>query len=146
MKKTGSLKDALAKYGQGGNKVLRVGFFESATYANADGESLPVAQVAAWNEFGTESIPPRPFFRTTIRENKKNWVNSAAKLSKEHGTDKALALVGEHIKGQLTESITSWTEPPNAPATVKKKGFDAPLRDTMTMARSIGVEVSDDES
>lgn len=146
MKKTGCLKTALAKYGQGKNKVVRVGFFETAKYANTKGEGLPVAQVAAWNEYGTENIPPRPFFRTTIRENKDKWIKAVPHLAKQHGTEKALQLIGEHIKGQLTETITTWTEPPNAPATVKKKGFDAPLRDTMTMTRSIGVEVSDDES
>ena len=33
-------------------------------------KKTPVAAVAAWNEFGTETIPERPFFRTALEEAK----------------------------------------------------------------------------
>ena len=59
MKKTGSLKAALEKLGNS-KKVLRVGFLETAKYDNAEGEALPVAQVAYWNEYGaTINVPAR---------------------------------------------------------------------------------------
>ena len=93
----------------------------------------------------TITIPARPFFRTTIRQNRSKWVNSMPALIKHHDSTKALALVGEMMKGDLVESIMTWTEPPNSKLTIAKKGRDAPLRDTMQMARSIGVEVSDDD-
>ena len=57
---------------------LKVGWFESANY---DGET-PVAQVAFWQEFGTRTAPPRPFFRPAIEDNQSKWaelVDSGAK-------------------------------------------------------------------
>lgn len=147
MKKTGSLKAALEKL-SGKAKVVRVGFLEEATYPNADGESLPVAQVAYWNEYGTEDIPPRPFFRKTIAENSPDWGKQAAQLLKSNNYDVDITLnkLGEHIKGQVTEAILTYEDPPNAPSTIKKKGFNAPLRDTGTMSKLISYEVGDDES
>lgn len=187
MKKTGSLSKALKAYAEDSQK-LRVGIFETATYAGAEDEQLHVAQVAFWNEYGVEievperqstiyrlinqksgefkrngrfvrkavsnfatthtspahkiNIPPRPFFRSTVRENKDKWVASLPELVEKQGINKGLSLLGEVIKGDLVESIMTWTTPPNAISTIKLKGRDAPLRDTMQMSRSIGVEVS----
>ena len=60
---------------------LNVGFFEGATYPHSNGSSAgnpypdgtPVAAVAAFNEFGTDRIPPRPFMRQTIAKNQAAW-------------------------------------------------------------------------
>ncbi len=159
MKKTGSLKAALEKL-SGKAKVVRVGFLEEATYPNVDGEPLPVAQVAYWNEYGTTGeidvegggffhhIPPRPFFRKTIAEHSSEWGKQAAQLLKSNNYDVDITLnkLGEHIKGQITEAILTYEDPPNAPSTIKKKGFNAPLRDTGTMSKLISYEVGDDES
>ena len=142
MKKTGEgLAKALQRLQQE-NVVLRVGIIESATYP--DGES--VAQVAFWNEYGTATTPPRPFFRQTIRDNKAGWSLSVQNLLKSHDAEMALNLLGQHIQGQLVQTINGWAAPPNAAATVAKKGFNAPLRDTMQMARTINYEVGSDES
>jgi hypothetical protein len=48
---------------------LQVGWFSSANYD----DSLPVAQVAFWQEFGTKTAPPRPFFRPAVADNKTKW-------------------------------------------------------------------------
>lgn len=191
MKKTGDLSDALKKYAAGKNKKVRVGIFESATYAQADKEPLHVAQVAYWNEYGAQiqvpehqvtvyrlvsektgdfrlngrfvkqskanfatthtvpahtiNIPARSFFRKTVRTHKGEWIKALPGLVNQHGATKGLELVGEAMKGDLVESIMTWTDPPNSKATIAKKGRDAPLRDTMQMSRSIGVEVSDND-
>lgn len=144
MKKTGvGLGNALSKYADS-KKFVLVGFFEEAKYP--DGTS--VAQVAYWNEYGTIHSPTRPFFRKTIRDNQSSWQDKLKQLVELYkgDTEKVLLLLGEIIKGDLYTTITTWTEPPNAPSTIRKKGFNAPLRDTMQKARSIGVEVTDDES
>lgn len=141
MKKTGDLGASLKKFIQE-KKVLRVGFIDEATYP----DGTPVAQVAFWDEYGTENSPPRPFFRETIKENQAEWVKSVGNLAKNGDTDKALGLLGEQITGQIVQAITTFDDPPNAESTIKKKGFNAPLRDTMKMARSVGYEVSEDES
>lgn len=140
MKKKGSLANALAKY-KDMNASVRVGVLEDATYP--DGTN--VAQVAFWNEYGTATSPPRGFFRYTVNENRKNWVLSVKNLMKMHNDpQKVMGLMGEHIKGQIVQSIVTWTDPPNAPYTVAKKGFNAPLRDTMQMSRSISWELNEE--
>lgn len=123
---------------------VRVGIIEQANYDGSDGES--VAQVAFWNEYGTANIPPRPFFRNTIARHKDEWPKQAAALMEANGGDvrQTLELMGEGVKGQLVETIQDFREPPNAAATVKKKGFDKPLIDTGTLWRSIDYEVTNE--
>lgn len=141
MKKVGSLASALKKYSEM-NASVRVGVLENATYP----DGTPVAMVAFWNEYGTKTSPVRAFFRTTVSDQKKNWVLSVQNLMKMHDDPKkVMGLIGEHIRGQVVQSINTWTDPPNAPYTVAKKGFNSPLRDTMQMARSISFEVGGDE-
>lgn len=50
-------------------ETLQVGWFSSANYT----DSLSVAQVAFWQEFGTKTAPPRPFFRPAVAENEGKW-------------------------------------------------------------------------
>ena len=123
---------------------VRVGIIEQANYDGSDGES--VAQVAFWNEYGTATVPPRPFFRNTIAEHKDEWPKQATALMEAGSGDvrQTLELMGEGVKGQIVETIQAFREPPNAAATVKKKGFDKPLIDTGTLWRSIDYEVADE--
>lgn len=134
-----ALKEIVAKMTNA--STVRVGFPADATYP--DGTSLPL--VAAIQEYGAPSrgIPPRPFMRNTVAEHGSEWPDAAASLLVASGYDaaKTLGLVGEGIKGQLEQSIVGFASPPNAPSTIAKKGFDAPLRDTGHMLNSITVEV-----
>ena len=130
-----ALKQAVDKAASG---TVRVGIIESQTYPN--GES--VAQVAYWNEYGTATIPARPFFRNTIAEGQGEWADKAAELLKQSDdTNHALALIGEGVKGDIVETIQNFREPENAPSTVKRKGFDKPLVDTGDLWRAIQSEV-----
>lgn len=142
MKKVGSLANALKKYSDM-NASVRVGVLENATYP----DGTPVAMVAFWNEYGTKTSPVRAFFRTTVSDQKKNWVLSVQNLMKMHDDPKkVMGLIGEHMRGQIVQSINTWTDPPNAPYTAAMKGFNAPLRDTGQLMRSISFEVNGDES
>ena len=129
---------------QAATAKVRVGIIEQANYEGSDGES--VAQVAFWNEYGTATIPPRPFFRNTIAQHKDEWPKQAAALMEANGGDvrQTLELMGEGVKGQIVETIQNFHTPPNAASTVKKKGFDKPLIDTGTLWRSIDYEVADE--
>lgn len=131
-----ALKQAVDKAASG---TVRVGIIESQTYPN--GES--VAQVAYWNEYGTATIPARPFFRNTIAERQGEWADKAASILQHTDGDvgRALALIGEGVKGDIVETIQNFTEPPNADSTVKRKGFDKPLIDTGDLWRAIQSEV-----
>ena len=120
-------------------KHVRVGFLESATYP--DGTN--VAQVAFWNEYGTITAPPRPFFRTMIASESPSWPGLMARAAKNYNydADLVLAFMGTKISEDLQQSIVGWTDPANAPSTVKKKGFDKPLIETGHMQRSVDFEV-----
>ena len=48
----------------------------------------------------------------------------------------------EYLGGHgIQYSIMSWTNPPNAPATIAIKGYDAPLRHSLLLHDSIKYEV-----
>lgn len=96
---------------------VRVGFLEDAKYP----DGTPVAQVAAWNNFGAPGagIPPRPFFTRMVQERGGEWGEAFAEALKEAGgdTDKALGLMGVKIAGQLRDAIEELRDPPNSPVT-----------------------------
>lgn len=139
VKRKGSLKKALQDRKPNGG-LLRVGIINSATYP--DGKS--VAQVAFDNEFGTKKIPPRPFMRSTIAEKKAEWIAMVAPLVQQVGAEKAMLQLGEVIKGDIVFTILNLTNPPNAPSTIKKKGFDKPLVETAQLSRSLSYEFKTD--
>lgn len=126
-------------------KGVRVGFLEKATYPVTKKHKgrLHVATVAFWNEFGTIRSPVRPFFRTAIAKGSPQWGEQMAKIARatDYNGKRTLGLMGELIKDQVQQSINTWKSPPNAPSTIKRKGFNAPLRDTMVMLRSVDYEV-----
>lgn len=139
MKKVGSLSAALSKY-KDMNASVRVGVLENATYP----DGTPVAMVAFWNEYGTRTSPVRAFFRTTVSEQKKNWVLSVQNLMKMHNDPKqVMGLIGVHMQEQIVQSINTWSDPPNSAYTIAKKGFDKPLVETGLLMRSIKSEVGD---
>lgn len=135
------LAELAEKLGDG--KTLRVGFLEGATYP--DGQSVPM--VAAANEYGDPAMnrPPRPFFRNMIAEKSPEWPQDIAKIAEATGYDAEtmLGLMGEHIKGQLQQSIRELMEPPLSPVTIEKKGFDKPLIWQGVMINSVDYDVTD---
>lgn len=141
VKRVGSLSAALSKY-KDMNASVRVGVLENATYP----DGTPVAMVAFWNEYGTRTSPVRAFFRTTVSENKRNWVLSVQNLMKIHNDPKrVMGLIGVHMQEQIVQSINTWSDPPNSAYTIAKKGFDKPLVERGIMMRSIKSEVGEGE-
>ncbi|QDH17412.1 hypothetical protein [Swingsia samuiensis] len=137
--------DAIAKRVMDKTKNLpyiNAGFLEDGSM---DG-NVPVAAVAIWNEFGTPTIPERPFMRQTIEKNKAQWPKLFAAALTQAGGDfeAALDVVAERIVEQIQNEIKAFKEPPNAASTIKKKGFDNPLIDTGNMLRSVHYEIKDD--
>jgi hypothetical protein len=123
--------------------VVRVGFFPESRY---DG-GKSVAEVARYNEFGVprdsgERIPPRPFMRPAVFEHKTDLTNLLHRQDRQalrgiQVTMVVLERFGEYVKGLIQEQIINTNEPPNAPSTIKRKGFNAPLRDTHLMLNSV---------
>ena len=134
------LQRLLREAGKGGVSGVKVGFFSTARYE----DGTPVAAVAAWNEFGTKTIPERPFFRNALAESERSVgrILQAGLDTKKMVVDEQLAgRVGAHVQGKIQDSITSLKEPPNAPETVRRKGSSDPLLDTGTLRNSVAWEV-----
>lgn len=164
------LKSIAAKLGKGA--AVKVGFLESETYPGGtyhfskaarkgvspetagfmdflEGKPKfagPVAQVAAWNEFGTKRTPARPFMRHTVASKSPRWGNALghALRATKYDTRAALALLGQGIQGQIRESIIGWTDPPNSKLTRELKGKNSPLRDSGVMLRAVDYQVTDE--
>lgn len=125
-----------------GHDTVQVGILEGSTYP--DGTSVPM--VAAAQEFGTDTIPPRPFMRNAVRNNSPRWgelLGAALKMSELDG-EKALMVTGLKIASQVQDEIVATNDPPLAPSTVKTKGFNTALVDIGTLLNSVGSEVGDD--
>ena len=134
------LQRLLREAGKGGVSGVKVGFFSTARYE----DGTPVAAVAAWNEFGTETIPERPFFRNALAESERGVSNILAKgidTEKMVVDDQLAGRVGEYVQGKIRDSITALKEPPNAPETVRRKGSSDPLLDTGTLRNSVAWKV-----
>lgn len=87
-------------------------------------------------------IPERPFFRSTIKEEKKNLQKLRVDLSKKMVAGKrdlnsSLSLLGDHLAQKIREKIVELKSPGNAASTKRKKGSSNPLYDTGQMAQSI---------
>lgn len=134
----------LEKYAANVNtaRSVEIGFLEGSTYP--DGTSLPM--VMAVQEFGSPKlgIPPRPYFRSMINDNRKEWPATIATLLKANDYDaaKTLGQVGAMIKGQLQQSIVNTNTPPNAPSTIARKGSSKPLVDTGHALASVDYRVT----
>jgi hypothetical protein len=91
----------------------------------------------------SQTIPPRPFFRNAIRKYGPQWGADMAAIIKANGFDAArvLSLMGMRIKGQIQQSIVDLRTPPNAPSTIRRKGFDKPLIEKGHMLNSVDYEV-----
>lgn len=140
IKRTGSLDQALNRLVSSNDKHVQVGVIDNSKYP--DGTS--VASVAFWNEYGTRTAPARPFFRDTIKNQKEAWANLARQgIKAGYSIDKVLGLVGAQMQTDVQFSIMTWTTPPNAAYTVAKKGFSAPLRNTLLLHDSIKFEVKE---
>lgn len=140
VKISGSLDQALNRLVSSKAKHVRVGVMENSTYP----DGTKVATVAYKNEYGFKNIPSRPFFRDTIAQQKNAWGELAVKGARAGYTiEKILGLVGMQMQQDIQYTIITFTNPPNAPATIAKKGQNSPLRDTLLMHDSITYELSD---
>lgn len=105
-------------------------------------EDQQLIVIAAANEFGTEHIPARSFIRSTVDENGQRYAQAAEGLlgrmvDGEISKFQALELMGQLIEADIKKKIVALHEPPNAPATIRRKGSDNPLIDTGNMLQSI---------
>ena len=116
---------------------IRIGFF--------DDES---ARIAAFQEFGTITIPPRPFMRTAIEIGRRDILQAEAlivrgvldgKFNAREGADAMADFIRRLILKRLDTALV-WAEP-LAASTQAAKGTAVPLVDTGAMRDALRVEV-----
>lgn len=140
-----------------GDKVGKVGWFESAKY----NDGTPVAYVATINEFGCpeKNIPARPTVRPTIAEQQGNWRRLAAQgakaiLAGRYTVAQVLEGIGLQAVGDIKKTISKLTSPALKESTVKNRlrrradrktigGLTKPLVDTGRMLNSLTNVVED---
>jgi hypothetical protein len=110
--------------------------------AGASNDGTPIAAYAAWNEFGTRYAPSRSFIRSTADEKRGEWNNTAdaligRMLALKATPEQAFSLLGEKAQADIKQKIIALREPPNDPATIRRKGSSNPLIDTGAMLNAI---------
>ncbi|MGS1116018.1 hypothetical protein [Castellaniella sp. UC4442_H9] len=115
-----------------------VGIHESAgVEPKTDG--MTVATLGAVQHFGDGSkIPARPWLDKGAESGTKEYV-STIREGIEDGLDakRIMTRVGIEAEGAIKQYITDLDTPPNAPATIRKKGSSNPLIDTGNMRASV---------
>lgn len=125
------------KLNKAGTEFLRNGRFVKRREANFSSTHA----VSAY----TITIPPRPFFRGMVKDKSPQWGSDFVKLLKkaDYDVQNAMMMMGEHIKGQLMSAINDFSDPANAPSTIRKKGFNKPLTDTATMRNNVDYAIDE---
>ena len=123
-----------------GVRGVEVGFYSTSRYE----DGTPVTNVAAGNEFGTEYIPERPFFRLAIAQ----MEESIPKVIEQSVDPETMVIdpitaerVGLKAQSEIQSSITKLREPENAPSTIRRKGSSNPLVDTGFMREQVSYVV-----
>ena len=118
-----------------GHKSVKVGFLASkANQQDVD--------KAVYNNYGTSTTPPRPFFDNAMTDNKKKYINamrvSAPKILRgETNVSTVTSKLGAMAQGDIQREITDLRTPPNSESTIKAKGTSNPLIDTGDMRRAV---------
>ena len=127
--------------------IIDIGFprtrmASSQKYPNSN---FSVVDVAWMNEFGTEKIPSRPFLKTGTRIAyellRKDIARAVKKTNNGKDLRKELKKIGEVARSIVQQTITEFSEPPNSPITIERKGSDNPLIDTGLMRASVNYKV-----
>ena len=132
-----------------GKSFLKVGVLSKDGQKIEPGGNFNLAQIAAVHEFGSKKagIPERSWMRSTMDENQQKYFALSFKLLAQVGVKgmkirKALNLMGLQIASDFKRKITILRDPPNSPATIRRKGSTNPLIDTGRMRNSQNHQVT----
>lgn len=119
----------------------------TATKGEHPGARLPMAQLAAIHEFGApaRNIPERSTLRATADAKRTEYRAELRRLAGRAmlGQDSvrgAMESFGARAASDVRRAITDFKDPPNAPATVARKGSSQPLIDTGAMRDAVDHE------
>jgi hypothetical protein len=122
---------------------VQVGIVGAAAERSSANGDLTMAELALIQELGTETIPPRPFIHPALHTTAAQ--EEAAKIAHAgvffENLDLALDHAGERLAQQMRDTILHGHLEPNAPETVRRKGFDQPLIETTGLVDAIGYQI-----
>ncbi len=122
---------------------------------------MTYAEILAIQHYGSETIPPRPVLRIAaenvlsspeMKKHMQAYFKNVAEYAKRGRTadlkdveTKMLTALGQQIAAEAKRIIerNSGELQHNAPATVKKKGFDKPLFESGELIKKLSYEVSE---
>jgi hypothetical protein len=126
----------------------------TGTGAHPSSESgATVASIAAWNEWGTPRIPPRPFMRLSYEAFKKDtaflikalkstvFAKNGKYIRKNADVKGFFDVCGLKIQSLMVKQIDSNMPPENAPSTIAAKGSDHTLFDKGSLKKSLSYAV-----
>lgn len=110
------------------------------------GQEPNEVQRGVYNEFGTDKAPARSFVRSTHDSKKRDWANKMTRdfndlLEGRVDPSQLLENVGSEASQDIRNTAVNMTDPPNAPSTIRKKGFDDPLVETGQMVNAINYKI-----
>jgi len=136
------------------NMHVLIGTKAGVTYPKeGDKPAVKLADVAFWNEFGTETSPPRPAMRVGVENAVKNSkpliVNYLTnlidpKLNKanlKQLEETFMTKMAMRCEREVKKIIRDGSTATNAPATVEHKGFNKPLVETELYLDNVVAEV-----
>lgn len=137
-------KTFLAKLKKQTGKEVAVGFpagmegIHNPHYKNG----ASITEVAIYNNFGTDTIPRRPFMEKAAQAMKEPVGKLLEKrltgaISQNRDIETVLEEAGQLAAGIIKETITDLDSPPNAPVTIAKKKSSNPLIDTGAMRQHV---------
>lgn len=123
---------------------VRIGY-QRGQVVSDDQSRADLVDIAMWNEFGTVSIPSRPFMRDSVDKhipaiNHMLMVQKDALLEGATAKD-ILSTVGLFQQDLVQTEIEQGDFVANKKSTIKKKGSDKPLIDTGTMKNSVHYQI-----
>jgi hypothetical protein len=131
---------ALLKRCDASKSVITVGVHAEEGAGVYEGGAT-VAQVASYNEFGTDRIPARPFLSGWFDANKPQIEANLKKAGEKivQGTEvrAALDIVAQWAAGGVQKGIAQGVPPPNAASTIRQKGSGTALINTGQLRSSI---------
>lgn len=137
------LVSVLARLGVLDDAQVSAGLLGSAAPGPASGSEL--VRIGEAHEYGTDSIPMRPWLRTSVARYGRNWgrawTGAVTAALKGTPTDVPLRLVGIMMVGDIQSTVLDGPWFPLSPETIRRKGSDVPLVDSGQMRQSVRAQV-----
>ena len=140
---------------------VEIGWFPSSQHPTKSGGTIPMATIAHNNEFGQAqlNIPPRPFIRPALAENRRVWREQIKQGAKGliQGLEKdedVMEKIGLSVSGYIRAHIAQVHDPELSPRTIASRlsvlkdqttigNLDKPLVFTGVFLNSVTYKVAD---